>query len=72
MANVFTEDYAALLPWFVLALGGAMAAGSIGALLRPRTEGREGELAQAPVARSLAFAGVGLVISLWALVSIIT
>ncbi len=45
-----------LLAYLVLAIGGAMAVGSIAALVRPPTQRSEGDLEQAPVARSLVFA----------------
>lgn len=61
-----------LLAYLVLAIGGAMAAGSIMALVRPPEGRREGDLEQAPVARSLAFAAVGLIGALWALASLIS
>ena len=61
-----------ILAWLVLALGAAMAVGSLLALVRP-PEGRDqGDLEQAPVARSLLFAGVGLVAAVWALGSLVT
>ena len=49
-----------------------MLVGSIGALIRPPDQRREGDLADAPVARSLVFAGVGLVAALWALASLVS
>ena len=61
-----------LLAYLVLALGAAMAAGSILALVRPPDSRREGDLDQAPVGRSLAFAAVGVVAALWALGSLVT
>lgn len=61
-----------LLAYLVLAIGGAMAAGSIAALVRPPAQRGEGDLDQAPVARSLVFAAVGLVGALWALASLIS
>ena len=48
-----------ILAYLVLALGGAMAVGSILALVRPPEARREGDLDQAPLARSIAFAAVG-------------
>jgi hypothetical protein len=60
-----------LLAYLVLALGAAMAVGSLLALVRP-PEGRdEGDLERAPVGRSLLFAGVGVVAALWALGSLV-
>ena len=59
-----------LLEWIVLALGAAMFVGNLGAVLRPRDERREGDLVQAPVARSVAMAGVGFIAGIWALASL--
>lgn len=61
-----------LLAYLVLALGGAMAAGSLLALVRPPAARREGDLEQAPVARSVLFAAVGVVAALWALASLVS
>mgnify|MGYP000300693595 CR=1 FL=1 len=61
-----------ILAYLVLALGGAMVVGSVGALVRPREEARDGELEEAPLGRSLAFAAIGLVGAIWALASLIT
>jgi hypothetical protein len=60
-----------LLAYLVLAIGGAMAVGSIAALVRPPQDRAAGDLQEAPVARSLVFAAVGLVGALWALASLI-
>lgn len=60
-----------LLEFMVLALGGAMFAGNLAAVVRPRAEQVDGELAQAPVIRSVAMALLGLVAAVWALASLI-
>jgi hypothetical protein len=60
-----------LLAWLVLALGGAMAVGSIMALVRPPETPREGELARAPVGRSIVMAVIGGLAALWAVASLI-
>lgn len=61
-----------LLPYLVLAIGGAMVAGNLAAVLRPREAARkDGELTKAPVGRALVMVGIGLVAALWALVSLI-
>ena len=60
-----------LLAYLVLAIGGAMAVGSVLALVRPPETRAEGDLDRAPVGRSLAFAAVGLVGALWALASLV-
>jgi len=61
-----------LLAWLVLAIGGAMAVGSIMALVRPPERVKDGDLEAAPVARSIAFAAVGAVGALWALASLLS
>jgi hypothetical protein len=60
-----------LLAWLVLALGAAMAAGSLMALVRPPDRPREGELAAAPLGRSIVMIVVGSVAAIWALASLI-
>ena len=61
-----------LLPLLVLALGGAMAVGSVLALVRPpATPTREGDLARAPVVRTMTFASIGLLAALWAFASLV-
>lgn len=49
-----------LLPWLLLALGGAMAVGNAAALVRPPEQPRDGELARAPRARSIVMIVIGL------------
>ena len=63
-----------LLAYLVLAIGGAMAVGSVAALVRPPDRSKRGEadLEQAPVGRSLAFAAIGLVGAIWALASLVS
>ena len=60
-----------LLPLLVLALGGALAVGNGVALVRPPSRPKEGELARAPVGRSVAMIVIGLLAALWALASLI-
>jgi hypothetical protein len=61
-----------LLAWLVLALGAAMAVGSVLAVVRPPDDTREGDLVKAPVTRSLVMAAVGTVAALWAVASLIS
>ncbi len=61
-----------LLPYLVLALGAALVVGNGMALARPPKQAKEGELARAPVARSVVMAVVGLVAAIWALASLVT
>ena len=61
-----------LLPWLVLAIGGAMAAGNIAALVRPPEQSHHDEdLERAPIARSIVFIVIGTIAALWALASLI-
>jgi hypothetical protein len=61
-----------LLPYLVLALGGAMAVGSTLALVRPPTSPpQKGDLPRAPVARTVTFALIGLLAALWAFASLV-
>ncbi|HET6954073.1 MAG TPA: hypothetical protein VFI47_27150 [Acidimicrobiales bacterium] len=60
-----------LLAWLVLALGAALAGGSLMALVRPPAAPREGDLARAPLARSLVMIVVGTVAAVWALASLV-
>lgn len=61
-----------LLAYLVLAIGGAMAVGSILALIRPPEVRGEGDLERAPLGRSLAFAVIGLIGAVWALASLVS
>ena len=60
-----------LLPLLVLALGAAMVLGNVMAIVRPPKERKEGELARAPVGRSLGMATLGFLAAVWALASLI-
>ena len=61
-----------LLAWVVLAMGGAMAVGSLMALVRPPAKREEGDLERAPLARSLVMIVIGTVAAIWALASLLT
>ena len=49
-----------------------MAIGSIVALVRPPEAPKEGELARAPVSRSIVMIVVGTIAALWALASLVS
>jgi len=59
-----------LLPWLLLALGGALFIGNVMAIVRPPGKPRTGELKRAPIARSVTMALLGLVAAVWALASL--
>lgn len=62
-----------LLAWLVLAFGGALFAGNLLAIVKPPVRQLdEGNLERAPVARSVVYAGIGLVAAVWALASLIS
>jgi hypothetical protein len=61
-----------LLPWLVLAIGGALAVGTLLALLRPRPSPTEGELERPPLGRSVVMIVVGTVAALWGLASLVS
>ncbi len=61
-----------LLAWLVLALGGALFAGNVLAVVKPPPAAKEGDLPRAPMARSIAMALVGLVAAVWSLASLIS
>jgi len=66
---VFLGDQ--LLTYLLLALGGALFLGNALALVRPPRQVRDGELARAPVGRSVVMMAAGLVAAVWALASLI-
>jgi hypothetical protein len=66
---VFLGDQ--LLPYLLLALGGALFVGNVLALVRPPRQARDGELARPPLGRSMVMILVGLVTAIWALASLI-
>ena len=61
-----------LLAWLVLAIGAALAIGTILALVRPRPEGKEGELDRPPLGRSLLMIAVGMIAAVWGLASLLS
>jgi len=69
METFLGED---LLPWLTLAIGGALAVGTLAALVRPRTEVPEGELARPPLGRSLIQIVIGTTVSIWAIASLLS
>ena len=61
-----------LLPYLVLALGTALVVGNGMALVRPPRQAKEGELARAPVARSVVMIAIGFVAAVWAVASLVS
>ncbi len=62
-----------LLAYLALALGGALFAGNLLAVVKPPEHQRdEANLDRAPVGRSLLYAGIGFVVAVWALATLVT
>ncbi len=61
-----------LLAWLVLAIGGALAVGTILALIRPPKEHESGDLARPPLARSVVMIALGSVAAIWGLASLLS
>ena len=60
-----------LLAWLVLAIGAALAVGTLLALVRPQRQGDEGDLARPPLARSVVMILLGTVAAVWGLASLL-
>ena len=60
-----------LLAWLILALGGALFAGNVMALVKPPPP-KEGDLPKAPIGRSVLMGVIGLIAAVWALASLIS
>ena len=61
-----------LLAYLVLALGAALVFGNGMALVRPPKQARKGELARAPVGRSVVMIAIGFVAAVWAVASLVS
>ncbi len=67
--GVFLGDN--LLAYLVLALGGALFAGNLMALVKPPPQ-KEGDLAKAPIGRSVLMGLIGFVAAVWSLASLLS
>lgn len=61
-----------LLPWLVLALGAALAVGTILALVRPPVEREDGNLERPPAGRSAVMIVLGALAALWGIASLVS
>ncbi len=66
--NPLGDNFVVLL---MLALGGALLVGNVMALVRPREDAGEDELERPPLGRSLMMIAIGLIATIWALVSLV-
>lgn len=60
-----------LIPYLVLAMGGALFVGNVAAMVRPRHVGDSGKAVRAPARRAVPLALVGLVAAIWALATLL-
>ena len=60
-----------LLPWLTLALGAALAVGTLLAMVRPPVERDEGDLERPPLARSVVMIALGTLAAVWGLASLV-
>ena len=61
-----------LIAWLVLALGGALCAGNVMAIVRPPVKPHaEEDLARAPIARTVVMAVIGFAAAVWSLASLV-
>ncbi|MEX1218753.1 MAG: hypothetical protein WEA11_09590 [Acidimicrobiales bacterium] len=61
-----------ILAWLVLAIGGALAIGTVLALVRPPREHETNDLVKPPMVRSVVMIVLGTVASVWGLASLIS
>lgn len=60
-----------LLPWIVLAIGAALAVGTLLALFRPREDPEGNDLPKPPLGRSVVMIALGGLAAAWGLASLI-
>ena len=61
-----------ILPWMVLAIGGALAVGTALAMVRPPRNAAGDDLPRPPKARSILMIALGTVAAVWGLASLIS
>ncbi len=61
-----------LLPSLVLALGGALAAGTLLALIKPPANREDGNLERPPLTRSVVQIVIGSLAAIWAIASMVS
>ena len=61
-----------ILIWLMLAVGGALTIGTATALIKPKAEIGDDELERPPLGRSLVQIAIGLIVVIWAAVSLLS
>ena len=61
-----------LLPWLVLAIGGALAVGTALALVRPQQDPSGGDLPRPPLTRSIIMIALGTIAAVWGAASLLS
>jgi hypothetical protein len=61
-----------VLPWLTVALGGALAGGTLLALVRPPAQRDESDLERPPIARSVVMIVIGSIAAIWGAASLLT
>jgi hypothetical protein len=70
--DMFFGDAKTLLGWLVLALGGALFAGNLLAIVKPPPDPKEGDLPRAPLSRSIFMGALGFIAAIWALATLLS
>ena len=60
-----------ILPWLVLAIGGALAVGTALALVRPPRRPESGDLVRPPLTRSVIMIALGTLAAIWGAASLL-
>ena len=69
---MFFGDAKTLMSWLILALGGALFAGNVMAVVKPPPAPQEGDLSRAPLSRSIFMGALGFIAALWALATLLS
>jgi hypothetical protein len=69
---MFFGDAKTLMVWLILALGGALFAGNILAIVKPPPAPKDGDHPRAPLSRSIFMGALGLIAAIWALATLLS
>jgi len=60
-----------ILAWLLLAIGGALAVGTVLAFIRPQRDPGDGDLERPPLVRSAVMVLIGAVAAIWGIASLV-